>query len=88
MRLKDNIRICKVNEVVNNTFNYCLENILTDADDLYTVYSVYLTGTNMNEMYDVLKAEFVLIGEWLLVNRLSLNIDKTSYLIATNRFAE
>ena len=43
----------------------------------------------MNEMYDVLTAELVRVGEWLHANRLSLNIDKTSYMIVSNRkFAE
>ena len=39
----------------------------------------------MNEMYDVLAAELLQVGKWLHANRLSLNIDKTSYLIFTNR---
>ena len=39
----------------------------------------------MNEMYDVLAAELVRVGEWLYANRLSLNIDKTSYMIVTKR---
>ena len=51
------------------------------ADDT-TVYSI---GSNMNEMYDVLAAELLRVGEWLYANRLSLNIDKTSYMIVTNR---
>ena len=46
---------------------------------------VYSKGSNMNEMYDVLAAELVRVGEWLHANRLSLNIDKTSYTIVTNR---
>ena len=39
----------------------------------------------MNEMYGVLAAELVQVGEWLHANRLSLTIDKTSYTIVTNR---
>ena len=43
----------------------------------------------MNEMNDVLAEELVRVGEWLHDNKLSLNIDKTSYMIVTNRtFAE
>ena len=47
-----------------------------------TVYSV---GSNMNEMYDVQAAELLRVGKWLHANRLSLNIDKISYMIVTNR---
>ena len=46
------------------------------ADDT----TVYSKGPNMNEMYDVLAAELVRVGEWLHANRSFLNLDKTSYL--------
>ena len=39
----------------------------------------------MNEMYDVLTAELLRVGEWRHANRLSLNIDKTSYMIVSSR---
>ena len=45
----------------------------------------YSKGSSMNEMYDVLAAELLRVGEWFYANRLSLNIDKTSYMIVTNR---
>ena len=35
----------------------------------------------MNPMYDVLIADLVRGGNWLLANRLILNIDKTGYWI-------
>ena len=51
------------------------------ADDT----TVYSKGSNMIEMYDVLAAELLRVGEWLYASRLSLTIDKTSYMIVTNR---
>ena len=43
----------------------------------------------MNEMYDVLTEELLRVGEWLHASRLSLNIDKTSDTVVSNRkFAE
>ena len=51
------------------------------ADDT-TVYSI---GSNMNEMYDVLAAELLRVGEWLYANRLSQNNYETSYMTITNR---
>ena len=39
----------------------------------------------MNEMYDFLEAELVRAGDWLLVNRLPLNIDLTINMIVTNK---
>ena len=40
--------------------------------------NIYSKGSIMNEMYDVLAAELLRVGEWLYANRLSLNIDKAS----------
>ena len=43
----------------------------------------------MNVMHDFLTAELVQVSEWLHTTRLSLNIDRTSYMMASNKkFAE
>ena len=47
--------------------------------------TVYSKSSNMNEMYDVLATELLKVCEWLHANRLSLNMDKTSYMIVANR---
>ena len=39
----------------------------------------------MNEIYEILEVELVQVGYWLIANRLSLNIDKTSYMIVANK---
>ena len=41
----------------------------------------FLGGKNIESMIDVLNNELVKISEWLNVNRLSLNISKTQYII-------
>ena len=51
------------------------------ADDT----TVYSKGAKKTEKYDVLAAELVIVGDWLLANRLSLYIDKTTYMIVTNK---
>ena len=47
--------------------------------------TVYTDEINSNAMYDVLTEELMRVGDWLLGNRLSVNIDNTGYMIATNK---
>ena len=44
----------------------------------------YSKRLDMNGIHDVLAAELVQVGVWLLANRLCLNRDKTSYMFVTN----
>ena len=60
---------------MSNTSN--LLYFLLFADDT----NIFLGGKNIENIIDVLNNELVKISEWLNVNRLSLNISKTHYVI-------
>jgi hypothetical protein len=47
------------------------------ADDT----NVFLTGNNINVIVNKMNTELLSIVEWLKANRLSLNIDKTKYMV-------
>ena len=51
------------------------------ADDT----TVFLEGLTLNDLYDDVNFELVQLDAWLSANRLSLNIDKTIYLVHSNR---
>ncbi len=54
---------------------------------LHTTYSTYydtnifLSGNNLKEMTETFNVELTKIHKWLEVNKLSINIDKTNYII-------
>ena len=60
---------------MSNTSN--LLYFLLFADDT----NIFLGGKNIENIIDLLNNELVKISEWLNVNRLSLNISKTHYVI-------
>ena len=45
--------------------------------------TVIRNGTIIIVLYDILTLRLLRVGDWLLANRLSLYIDKTSYMIVT-----
>ena len=49
------------------------------ADDT----NVFLSGKNINKMIDSLNIELIKLVEWLHANKLSLNIDKTHFIVFT-----
>jgi hypothetical protein len=51
------------------------------ADDT----TVFLEGSNLSELFDVMNRELDKIDKWLSCNRLSINLSKTSYMIFSNR---
>ena len=52
------------------------------ADDT----NLFINGSNINELESLLNSELAEIAKWLKVNKLSLNINKTHYMIfATKR---
>ena len=52
------------------------------ADDT----NLLINGSNTNELGSVINSELAEIAKWLKVNKLSLNINKTHYMIfTTNR---
>ena len=51
------------------------------ADDT----SVFLEGTNVNEMCKIMNDELKQLRLWLQINKLSLNIDKTQYMLFSKK---
>ena len=51
------------------------------ADDT----NMFITGHNLNEMFNQLNADLLRVQEWLHCNKLSLNVLKTHYMIFTPR---
>ena len=47
------------------------------ADDT----NVFMSGNDINEIVDKMNIELISVVEWLKANRLSLNIDKTKYMV-------
>ena len=47
------------------------------ADDTH----LFTSGDNIEEMYEVANQELISIAEWLKVNKLSLNVKKTHYMV-------
>lgn len=63
---------------INDMSRCCSKlNFVHFADDT----TVFLAGPNLSDLYDDMNSELKLIDLWLCANRLSLNIDKTVYLI-------
>jgi hypothetical protein len=59
-------------------------NFVHFADDT----TLFLEGDNLNSVYDNVNAELVKVDEWLRCNKLSLNVDKTSFMLFSNRSKE
>ena len=62
---------------VNYMFN--VSNVLFNvlyADDT----CIYISGSDINALFDVLNIELAVLLEWLNANRLTLNVDKTFYM--------
>ena len=49
------------------------------ADD--TCIYIYISGSDINALFDVLNIELASLLEWLNANRLTLNVDKTFYML-------
>ena len=47
------------------------------ADDA----NVFITGTNIDELMNIMNEELLKPVEWLNINKLSLNVSKTSFMI-------
>ena len=58
-----------------------LLNIILFADDSSALYS----GTNLNQMQNIINSELQKIVDWLECNRLSLNIAKSHFIIFSKR---
>ena len=66
-----------------NDMNKCAPNIdfFHFADDT----SVTCTGSNLSILYDVMNSELTKVDKWLCCNKLSLNINKSAFMIFSNR---
>ena len=51
------------------------------ADDT----TAYIKGNDIDAIYTALRSELDKVSHWLQANRLSLNVNKTSYMIITNK---
>ena len=45
----------------------------------------FCTGPNLNELIDNINNELVHVVDWLSANKMSLNIEKTHYMVFCNR---
>ena len=52
-------------------------NPITFADDT----NLFLTGNNLNEMYELFNSELEKVYQWFLLNKLTINLDKTNYMV-------
>ena len=62
-----------INDIVHSS-NILFFNLF--ADDT----SIYLKDSVLSNLYSVMNRELIKVGDWISVNKLSLNIDKTIYL--------
>ena len=66
-----------VNDMCKSSNKLCFTHFADDTN-------VYVQGGNLQELESTLNEELARIDEWLCCNRLSLNIDKTYYMIFSN----
>ena len=66
-----------------NDFQSCLENsnLIMYADDT----NVFIKKKNINTLYARAQNELINIAKWLSANKLTLNINKTKYIMFTSR---
>jgi hypothetical protein len=70
--------ILYINDLVNVT---PLANIIMFADDT----NLFFTGTDIMKLYETINIELLKISHWFTINKLSLNITKTNYIIFNPR---
>ena len=66
--------LCYINDIyliTKKTF------IVLFADDS----NIFVQGNNLDDMVDILNSELAIINNWLRANKLSLNVDKTFYML-------
>jgi len=69
--------------IYTNDFANCLNNCssILFADDT----TVYITGKDIKELHLKMKNDLCSLSQWFRVNKLSLNISKTKYMLFHNR---
>ena len=70
--------IIYINDIVN--ISQIIKFILF-ADDT----NIFIHGNNLDNMIQTLNEELRILNEWFIVNKLSLNVDKTNYIIFGKR---
>ena len=70
--------IIYVNDIKN-----CINNLnnLLFADDT----CLFSSGSNLNSLIDIINSELISVNNWLKANKLSLNVEKTSYIVFTRK---
>ena len=65
-----------------NDFKNCLKkaDAIMYADDM----NIFLHHKNINALYDIAQKELVLVTNWLSANKLTLNINKTKFIVFTS----
>ena len=65
-----------------NDFKNCLKraDAIMYADDT----NIFLHHKNINALYDVAQKELVLVTNWLSANKLTLNVNKTKFIVFTS----
>jgi hypothetical protein len=67
---------------INDLANICSKTFaLLFVDDT----NIFITGKNLHEIVSTLNEELKRISEWLKINKLSLNIDKTLFMVFSNK---
>ena len=67
---------------INDLANICRNTLpLLFADDTH----LFISGSNLPQIEEILNQELQEISLWLKVNKLSLNIKKTHYMLCTNK---
>ena len=66
-----------------NDINNCINNLnnLLFADDT----CLFSSGSNLNSLIDIINSELISVNNWLKANKLSLNVEKTSYIVFTRK---
>ena len=64
---------------MSNDFKNCLNDSdsLMFADDT----SIFLQNKDIKELFDADNKELQLVDQWLIANRLSVNVSKTKYIL-------
>ena len=63
------------------------KNIIRCVTSIYNCYdtNAFLSGNNISDLVSTMDAVLAKLAVWLNVNKLSLNIDKTHYLVFNGR---
>ena len=69
--------------IYTNDLPYCLKKskCILFADDT----TIYQTNSNLTQLYTNINMDLNILGDWFRANKLSLNINKTTYMVFQNK---